>query len=148
MPRFCSSCGAQMADTATTCPACGKAAAQSVGGGAAAAPAPAAASGGLSDNVASGLAYITIIPAIVFLIVEPYNRNKIVKFHAFQCLGLAATSLASSMIMIIPILGWIVGILGHLAVFVCWLICVIKAFGGGRFKLPVIGDFAEKQANA
>jgi len=147
MPRFCSSCGAQMADTATTCPACGKAAAQSVGGGTAAAPAPAAGQG-LSDNVASGLAYITIIPSIIFLIVEPYSRNKTVKFHALQNLGLAVTMFCCGVIMVIPILGWIVGILGYLTTAVCWLICMIKAFGGGRFKLPVIGDFAEKQANA
>ena len=112
------------------------------------APAPAAGAGGLADNVASGLAYITIIPAIIFLVMEPYNKNKTVKFHAFQCLGLAVTSLASTLIMIIPILGWIIGPLGHLAVFVCWIICVVKAFNGGKFKLPVIGDFAEKQANA
>jgi uncharacterized membrane protein len=112
-----------------------------------AAPAPAAA-GGLSENVASGLAYITIIPAIIFLIVEPYNRNKNIKFHAFQCIGLAITMFACGVIMIIPILGWIVGILGYLTTAVMWLICVIKAFGGGRFKVPVIGNFAEKQANA
>src|SRR5205085_10771254 len=130
--------------------ACGKAAAaQGVGGGAAAAPAPASTAGqGLSDNVASGLAYITIIPAIIFLIVEPYSRNKNIKFHALQCIGLAVTMFCCGVIMIIPILGWIVGILGYLTTAVCWLICVIKAFGGGRFKLPIIGEFAEKQANA
>jgi uncharacterized membrane protein len=146
---FCAACGAQMADGTATCPKCGKGAAQSVGGGAAAAPAPAAASSGaLADNVASGLAYITIIPAIVFLLVEPYKSNKTVKFHAFQCLGLAVTMFAAGIIMIIPILGWIVGILTYLACGVMWLICIIKAFSGGKFKVPVIGEFAEKQANA
>ncbi len=117
-------------------------------GGSAPAPAPAASSGALADNVASGLAYITIIPAIVFLLVEPYKSNKTVKFHAFQCIGLAITMFACGVIMIIPILGWIVGILGYLTVAVCWLICLIKAFSGGRFVLPVIGKFAEQQANA
>ena len=145
---FCAGCGAQMPDGVAACPKCGKATgAQSVGGGAAAAPAPTA-SGGLSDNVASGLAYITIIPAIVFLLVDPYKNNRTVKFHAFQCIGLAIASIACSVVMIIPILGWIVGILGHLAIFVCWLIALIKAFSGGKFKVPFIGDFAEKQANA
>lgn len=149
MPRFCGSCGTQMADTVTACPKCGTAAGQSAGGGAAAAPAAApAASSGLSENTACGLAYITIIPAILFLVMEPYNRNRNIKFHAFQCLGLAVAAIAFSMIMVVPILGWIIGILGHLAVFVLWIVCVIKAFSGGRFKLPVIGDFAEKQANA
>jgi uncharacterized membrane protein len=145
---FCAACGTQMAEGSAACPKCGKAAAQSVGGGAAAAPAPVASSGALADNVASGLAYITIIPAIVFLLVDPYKNNKTVKFHAFQCLGLAVTMFACGIVMIIPILGWIVGILGYLACGVMWLICIIKAFSGGKFKVPFIGDFAEKQANA
>ena len=146
MARFCAACGGQMADNATACPACGKAAAQSAGGGTAAAPA--AAGGGLADNVAGGLAYITIIPAIIFLVVEPYSKNKFVKFHAFQCLGLAVLSIALWIVNVVPIIGWILGLVGHLAVFVIWVICVIKAFQGGKFKIPVIGDFAEKQANA
>ena len=32
------------------------------------------------------LAYFTIIPAIIFLLIEPYNRNRFVRFHSFQCL--------------------------------------------------------------
>ena len=118
MPRFCSSCGSQIPDAATICPACNKAVA--VGGGAAAAPAPAASSG-LSESAASGLAYITIIPAIIFLVMAPYNQNKNIKFHALQNLGLAVVMFACGVIMIIPILGWIVGILGYLATAVCWL---------------------------
>jgi uncharacterized membrane protein len=39
---------------------------------------------GLSDNAAGGLAYLTIIPAIVFLIVEPFKRSSYVRFHAWQ----------------------------------------------------------------
>ena len=147
MARTCASCGAQMADNATSCPACGKAAGQSTGGGAAAAPAPAQ-SGGLSESAASGLAYITIIPSIIFLLMEPYNKNKNIKFHCFQNLGLAVTMFICSFIMVIPIIGTLIGLLGWLACAVMWVICVIKAFGGGRFKLPVIGDFAEKQANS
>ncbi len=147
MPRFCAACGGQMADNATACPACGKVAGQSAGGGAAAAPA--SAGGGLADNVASALAYVTIIPAIIFLVVEPYSKNKVVKFHAFQCLGLAVLGIIFSLIaMILPVIGWIIGLLGHLGVFVLWLVCLIKAYQGGKFKIPVIGDFAEKQANA
>jgi len=147
MARTCASCGAQMADNATSCPACGKSAGQSAGGGAAAAPAPAA-SGGLSESAASGLAYFTFIPAIIFLVMEPYNKNKNIKFHCFQCFGLYICLFACSIIWIIPIIGWIVGFLGWATTFVFWVICVIKAFGGGRFKIPVIGEFAEKQANA
>ena len=43
---------------------------------------------GLSDNSAAAIAYITIIPAIIFLVMEPYNRKPFVRFHAMQCIGL------------------------------------------------------------
>ena len=75
---------------------------------AAAAPASAAAAGGLADNVAGLLAYLTIIPAIIFLVIEPFNKNRFVRFHAFQCLFLAATGIAIIIFMIlgfIPFLG-------------------------------------------
>ena len=50
---------------------------------------------GLSDNAAGALAYVTIIPAIIFLIVEPFNKNPYVRFHAWQSifLGIAAFAL-------------------------------------------------------
>lgn len=74
---FCTVCGAQTQDGSTVCPACS-------GSGAAAVRPAQAATGGLTDNVAGMLAYVTIIPAIIFLIMEPYNRSRFVRFHAFQ----------------------------------------------------------------
>lgn len=145
MPRFCSSCGAQMADTATACPACGKSSA--AGGGRAAAPA--AAAGGLTENVAGMLAYITIIPAIIFLVLEPYNKIRFVRFHAFQCIFLAvALFVVHIVLMFIPIIGWLISLLVSLAALALWVVLLIKAYQGQMFKLPVIGDMAEKQANA
>jgi uncharacterized membrane protein len=101
---------------------------------------------GLSDNAAGAIAYITIIPAIIFLVMAPYNTKPFVKFHAFQCLGLAATGFCLGIIGIIPILGWIVLLLGMLTLFVCWILCVVKASQGGAFKLPIIGKFAAEQS--
>jgi len=101
---------------------------------------------GLSDNAAGAIAYITIIPEIIFLVMAPYNTKPFVKFHAFQCLGLAATGFCLGIIGVIPILGWIVLLLGMLTLFVCWILCVVKASQGGAFKLPVIGNFAAQQS--
>ena len=103
---------------------------------------------GLSDNAAGALAYITIIPAIIFLLVEPYNKNPFVRFHAWQNIFLMIAWFACSIIMIIPILGWIVGVLGILTLFVCWIMCIIKASSGNKFMLPFIGALAEKQAGS
>ena len=129
-----------------------------VGAGGGGAPAPAAGGGGLADNVAGGLCYITIIPAIIFLVIEPYNKNKFVRFHAFQNLFFAGAWIAayigmmilSFVLAMIPVVGWIIALLLWLAIglggFICWLLMLIKAFGGGKFKMPVIGNLAEKQA--
>ncbi len=46
------------------------------------APPPMTAASGLADNVAGALAYITILPAILFLILPDYNRRPFVRFHA------------------------------------------------------------------
>jgi uncharacterized membrane protein len=111
-------------------------------------PAPAAtASGeGLSDNAAGALAYVTIIPAIIFLVMAPYNTKPFVKFHAFQCLGLAVVGFCLGFVNIIPILGQIVFLIGMLALLVMWILCIVKASQGGAFKLPVIGNFAAQQS--
>lgn len=101
---------------------------------------------GLADNVAGALAYITILPAILFLILPDYNKRPFVRFHAFQCIALAVCAFALSAIMIIPILGWIVGIVGDLALLVMWVMCIMKAYQGERWKVPVLGNFAENLA--
>ena len=33
-----------------------------------------------------------------------------------------------------------------LAMLILWIMVLIKAFNGERFKLPILGDLAEKQA--
>jgi len=110
------------------------------------APPPVVAQDGLADNVAGALAYITIIPAILFLILEPYNKRPFVKFHAFQCLGLTLTAFALSLILVIPILGWIVGVLGDVVLLVFWVLCIIKALSGEKYKVPFIGNYVETLA--
>jgi uncharacterized membrane protein len=150
---FCSSCGAQIADGATTCAAC-----------ASRIPAAPAATvtntGGMADNVAGMLAYITIIPAIIFLVIEPYNKNRFVRFHSWQNIFLHIAALVcwialfiiAAVLAVIPILGHIVAFLLWMGLsigfLVVWIILLIKANGGQMYKLPVIGDLAEKQANA
>jgi len=140
---FCSSCGTQIAE-GTTCPKCAASASPSAG----ATTAP-----GLTDNVAGALAYVTIIPAIVFLVLEPYNRKRFIRFHSFQCIffAIAWTVLWIILGIIghIPFLGWgtvLLWPLVSLAGLIIWLILVLKAYQGQMFKLPVIGDMAEKQA--
>jgi uncharacterized membrane protein len=107
---------------------------------------PPAQASGLSDTAAGALAYITIIPAIIFLLIDPYKDKPFVKFHSIQCLGLAICGFCLGVIAVIPILGWIIYIVGMLTMLVVWIICILKASQGGAFKLPVIGKFASDQS--
>ena len=111
-------------------------------------PTPLAASSGLSDNAAGALAYVTIIPAIIFLVMEPYNRNPFIKFHAWQNVFLCIFMFVLAVIGVIPILGWIVLFLGMIVAFIFWLLAIISAYKGGMYKIPIIGNIAEKQANS
>jgi uncharacterized membrane protein len=111
-------------------------------------PTPLAASSGLSDNAAGALAYVTIIPAIIFLVMEPYNRNPFIKFHAWQNLFLCIFMFVLAVIGVIPILGWIVLFLGMIVAFIFWLLAIMSAYKGGMYKIPIIGNIAEKQANS
>jgi len=109
---------------------------------------PQPAQAGLSDNAAGALAYVTIIPAIIFLIVEPYNRNSYIKFHAWQSIFLGVAYFAIQVLWIIPIIGWAICLLAFPVFFVFWIIVLLKALKGERYKLPFIGNYAEKQAGA
>jgi uncharacterized membrane protein len=152
---FCSSCGGQVPAGATVCPACGHSAAVP-----AVVATTQASGGGLTDNVAGMLAYVTIIPAILFLVLEPYNKNRFVRFHSFQSIFFAVGWIAlwigvmiiSAVLAFIPILGHLIALLMWMVIsigfFVIWIILLIKANQGQMYKLPIIGDLAEKQSNA
>jgi uncharacterized membrane protein len=144
---FCPTCGTQIADGAT-CPKCAAGTGQNVTAVTTSAP-------GLSDNVAGALAYLTIIPAIVFLVLEPFNKRPFVRFHAFQsifyCVAWIAVDIGLAIIGHIPFLGWAILFLWPLVtlvLFVILLVLALKAYQGQKFKLPVIGDIAAQQAGA
>jgi len=110
---------------------------------------------GLSDNAAAGIAYITLIPAIIFLIVAPFKNSSYVRFHAWQSIfffiawavidilvGMVQNLVPSTVFLTLTVLQ-LVG----LAIFVVWIFVFVSAFNGKRIKLPILGDLAEKQAN-
>jgi len=110
-------------------------------------PPPPVAQSGLSDNAAGALAYVTIIPAIIFLIVEPYNRNSYVRFHSWQSIFFCIAAFAIHIVLsLIPVIGWILVPFVALGLLVVWIILLLKALKGERFQLPIIGKFAAQQA--
>jgi uncharacterized membrane protein len=150
----CAKCGAVVAEGATFCGSCGT----PITGGAVAPTAATPQSSGMAPNIAGMLAYFTFIPAIIFLVLEPYNKDRYVRFHAFQSLFFHGAWIAAWIGMVIlgiilgmiPVVGLIIHLLLDLALFlggfIVWLILVIKAYGNQKFHLPVIGNMAEQQA--
>lgn len=143
MARYCESCGKEMTATATFCGACGKEQTPSAAGGTEATPSTR--TGGLQNNLAAALAYLWIT-AIVFLLLEPYNRDKFVRFHSFQALFLGLASIAGHIVLsLIPILGWSLMPLWSLLILVLAVLGAVKAYQNQTWRIPVIGEFAEKQ---
>ena len=118
---------------------------------------------GLDENIAALLSYIFgWVSGLIFFLIEKDSR--LVRFHAMQSLlfnvlvGVIAIALwivlfvvfmiaaqisgtLATLLSVISILVWGVFLLAILAGFI---LCLVKAFGGQYFKLPVIGNFAEK----
>jgi uncharacterized membrane protein len=110
---------------------------------------------GLSPTAAAAISYITIIPAIIFLVIDPYKRIALVRFHSFQCLffhlAIFVLNILAGIVLVvlshIPVLGCVVMLIWpliSLLYLVLLILCIIKASRGEYFKLPIIGDLALK----
>lgn len=102
---------------------------------------------GLTENLEALLCYaLGWISGLLFLLLE--TKNAFVRFHALQSLttflGLFILSFVAGLI---PILGLLVNVLLFPLGVILWIILMVKAYKGERFKLPVIGDFVEQQLN-
>lgn len=151
---FCNSCGAELAADTKFCSKCGAAAGAPA---ADAAPSGGAPSGGgassgeaaaENQNVMGALAYL-VIPAVIFLVVEPYSKNKFIRFHSLQAViyfvaGMAVQIAAGIIFSIIGFLSVFISPLLSLALFILWIYAVVQAFQGKEYRLPVIGDLAAK----
>jgi uncharacterized membrane protein len=116
-------------------------------------------SAGLSPNAAAAIAYVTILPAIFFLATDPYKRIPLVRFHSFQSIALCIVWFAAwvclvflQMILHFLPLSWMIFGMAHavveLGLFIMWILVILKAVKGEWYKLPFIGDFADRQARS
>jgi len=98
----------------------------------------------LDENVEGLLCYIVgWITGIVFLVLE--KENKFVRFHALQSLlTFLPLSVLAWLLGWIPFVGWVLGVLVWILTAILWLILMFKAYRGEKYKLPLVGDIAEK----
>jgi uncharacterized membrane protein len=125
--------------------------------------APAKSSTGLDENLAALLTYVAgWITGLIFFLIEKDSR--LVRFHAMQSILLNAAALVLGFgIWILSLVSWLIvaqvssllsflfslvlGLLGFvvgIGLLIGVIMCLIKAYQGQYFKLPVIGNFAEK----
>jgi uncharacterized membrane protein len=108
------------------------------------------------DKLTAAVAYLTFLPAVFFVLVEPFKRNRFVRFHSFQSIFLAvATILVAvalrilySFLALIPVAGyllaWLTMAVALLGWITLWLVLLVKALQGQTFHALVIGSLAEK----
>ena len=74
------------------------------------------------------------------------KENKFVRFHAMQSIVVfGAISIIQIILWIIPIVGWILGTILSILTFIIWIVLMLKAYQGQKYKVPIASDFAEKQ---
>ena len=96
----------------------------------------------LRENIAGLLCYVLgWVSGIIFLLIEP--ENTFVRFHAIQSIYVFGTLTVASII-----LGWIpvIGVLIWIVTFILWIVLMVKAYQGTRYKVAWAGNLAERRA--
>lgn len=86
------------------------------------------------------IAYLTIIGLIVAFVMNNDKKSPFATYHIRQSLGLLVTGLALSLVNIIPILGWIVSILGTFVLIYMWIMGLVNAANGEEKPVPILGE--------
>ncbi|MFJ7935866.1 DUF4870 domain-containing protein [Sporosarcina sp. NPDC096371] len=98
---------------------------------------------GLDENIGGMLCYIFIV-CLVFMFME--KENRFIRFHALQAVFLGVFLIVFGLVLgVIPIIGWILSLFMGPLVLVMVVFMMYQAYQGKYYKLPVIGDMAEKQ---
>lgn len=148
MSLICSNCGVAVADGTLACPVCGEEM------GVKNRPSADLALS-TSRRLAAAGAYFTFIPAAIFLLTRHFRTDRFVRFHSFQSIFLlivvavlgGMSRLTFTVFSFIPFLvATLVLVIFCLGSVVLWVLLVVKALQGQEFKLPWIGELAEKQA--
>jgi len=135
MASTCPSCNAQVPTGATTCPACHSAVAAQ------------------PNNVIAALTYLLgLVTGVVFLYLEPYDRDEYVRFHARQSIAFSVAWFALNVIVGVfiavlprPLAGLLVFLqqIMNICLAIVWVYLMYEAFVGKKFRLPILADWVE-----
>jgi len=99
----------------------------------------------MSENIAALIAYLFgWLSGLIIFIVE--KESRFVRFHALQSLVFfGGMSLILGVLGRIPVVGWVLAIVGGILTFGFWIIGMTKAYRGELYRFPVVGDFVARQ---
>lgn len=86
------------------------------------------------------ISYITIIGLIIAYVMNNDKKDALAAYHIKQSLGLAATGLALGIVGMIPILGWIINILGIIVLLYMWVMGLMNAINEKESPVPFLGE--------
>jgi uncharacterized membrane protein len=101
---------------------------------------------GIEENIEAALCYLGLwLTGIIFYFLD--NKNKNIRFHAMQSI-LVFLPLTILMVICwwIPVVGGILWWVFLVLMLILWIILMIKAFQNEKFKVPIVGDLAEKHS--
>jgi len=105
---------------------------------------------GLEPNVAGLLCYLVgWITGLIFYLIE--EKDEFVRFHAMQSIIVFGAITVLSIIfgiLCMWLVGLILGPILWIGTIILWILLMVKAYQGERFKLPIAGDLAEKYSKA
>jgi len=144
----CTKCGTAVADNATFCPSCGTPQTAAGSGPAVTTPVGAGTSG-MSENVAGLLCYVLgWITGLIFFFID---KRPFVRFHAAQSIvvfgGLTVIRFALGMMFITGTgfhMGFALLALVSLIGFILWILLMIKAYQGEKYRVPIAADLADQ----
>lgn len=90
------------------------------------------------------VAYLTLVGLIIAFILNSEKKNAFAKYHIGQSLGLCLTGLGLGVIGMIPILGWIINILGFFILVYMWIMGLMNAINGRKKAIPILGKKYEE----
>ncbi|MCX7546958.1 hypothetical protein OS188_03220 [Xanthomarina sp. F1114] len=90
-------------------------------------------------NIAT-IAYLTVIGLIIAFVLNNDKKNQFASFHIKQSLGLALTGFALGVIGLIPIIGWLINIIGIFVLIYMWIMGLMNAINGNKKMVPILGN--------
>lgn len=91
------------------------------------------------DNSIAIISYLTLIGLVVAFILNNEKKQPFAAYHIRQSLGLNVTGFVLGFVSVIPILGWIVGIIGMFVLFYMTIMGIINAVNRKEKPLPILG---------